>query len=162
DYADEPGELSFYENEKGVHALALTHKETTGLETAGKLLLDIFLTKPWLAILVSAALSAGWVIIPMLIFYFHPKTRRWMNKTHSRFNDVKISINERSMKVPAQLGKVELDSIMDVHMFKHKRGKKIDLEVMLVLTEGKEKTFFISNLTPQDADEIAAFIMENV
>ena len=47
-----------------------------------RLLLDLWITKPWLIFIILSAFSAGSFIIPFIILYLHPKARGWVNKIY--------------------------------------------------------------------------------
>jgi serine/threonine protein kinase len=116
--------------------------------------LDLWVSKPWLIIIIIAALSAGPLLIPMLIFWFHPKSRSLINRAYARFRDVTLSLRPGSLSVSDQISSIEFSEIDDYRIRENHTSRGLQLEVVLDMKEGKQHRFYMNSLSRPDARKI--------
>ena len=124
--------------------------------------LDLWATKPWLIIIVLAALSAGPLLIPALIFLFHPKSKSLINRAFARFRDVTLFLGASSLSVSDQIKDVEYSEIADFRFMENRNAGGIQLETVLMTRDGKEKRFYIDGLNRSDSEKITAIIESRI
>lgn len=88
-------------------------------------LLDQWVSKPWLIIIIAAALTAGPVALPLIIFLFYPKSRALINRAYARFRDVKVSVDENGISVSDQLTAISKEDIQDIDCRERATGSGI-------------------------------------
>ncbi len=167
---ESPGTISVHYNNRkikisekeGKEVLVAYNKAGGGEGQIQKLLLDIWITKPWIILVVLSMLSAGSLIIPYLILYLHPRARGWVNKIYSKYNNVRVTAERKSLRVRNQLNNLPYKQITDIHFNTEGKDQNIQLEVILELKGRKERYFYFSGLNSEDVDIITRFLVKAV
>ena len=124
--------------------------------------LDLWVSKPWLIIIVLAALSAGPLLIPALIFWLHPKSRSLINRAYARFRDVTLSLRAGSLSVSDQISSIDYTELEDYRIRENSTPSGLQLEVVLDTKTGKQHRFYMNSLSRADARRIRNLIEEGV
>jgi serine/threonine protein kinase len=127
-----------------------------------KLLLDLWLERPWLCILIAAALTGGPAIIPLLILYNHPRAKAWARKAYSKYSDVNIIVGAKMLSVAPQVLPVPRKRISDLLIRENREKGKVNLEVALMMKNGSIEPFYLSGLSGEEAVRVSDFLVENV
>ena len=124
--------------------------------------LDMWAKRPWIIILIAAALSAGPIAIPLIIFLFHPKSKILLNRAYAKYRDVFLNLGTRSLSVSDQIKDIEYSEIVEheIHEFPGVSG--IQLETVLRMRGGKEKRFYLSSLSRAEARRISGLIDKRI
>jgi len=125
-----------------------------------KMLLNLWLTKPWIVILIVAAVTGGPAFIPLFFLYRSNRVYRWLQREYSKVSEVEIMMDRDSIKVPGQMRTIPFDSILDMTVNKTKGTRGYQLEVLIYLRNGKTRSFYLSELSEEEADTISCFLME--
>ena len=120
--------------------------------------LDIWTSKPWLIILIAAALSAGPIAVALIIFLFHPKSKALLNRGYAKVKNAHLVHDGRTISVSDQLKAVEYSDISsyDIRELSHASG--IQLETVLRMRDGKEARFYLNSLNREEARRIRKVI----
>ena len=124
--------------------------------------LDLWVSKPWLIIIIVAALSAGPALIPLLIFLFHPKSRSLINRAFARFRDVTVSLRGGSLSVSDQIKSLDYADLDGYHIRENRTGAGIQLEVVLDTRDGKQHRFYMNGLGRGDARRIKNLLEKRI
>ncbi|MBT3275022.1 MAG: hypothetical protein HN368_17840 [Spirochaetales bacterium] len=126
----------------------------------GGFLLDLWISKPWLIILIFAILSAGPLLIPLLILLFHPKSRSLLNRGYAKIRSTTITMAGGQIAVSDQMKPMNLSVISDFRIEEHTAGPRKQVEGILLEQDGSEHRFYLNNLSEADAAEIADLLQE--
>jgi serine/threonine protein kinase len=127
-----------------------------------RFLLEFWITKPWLVIILLVLMSAGPAIVPLLILYAYPPARRWVRREYSRYADVHIQAGAGGVEVPNQMPHRTHREIEGVVVNRKPTGKRLQLEVLVERVDGGEDAFYVSEVSETEADEIEAFLHDQV
>ena len=130
----------------------------TEYQLAG-IILDLWTSKPWLIMLIALVASGGAAIIPFLILYGHPKGRSWINRAYSKIRNTTVSVSSRTLSVSDQVKMLPKEDILDSHINTQKQSDgRLQVEVSMRIENSRDIDFYISNLTPEDADDAVSFL----
>lgn len=122
------------------------------------LVLDLWLTKPWIVMIIAAVLTGGPGFIPFLVLHMHPRAKAWARRMYSRHSDTRIIVDDRTLSVRKQLRGIRRDDVVSASFYRVPRENGIVLEVAVDLVGGREEHFYVSNLTDSEADDVEAFL----
>jgi serine/threonine protein kinase len=120
--------------------------------------LDLWASKPWLIILIAAVLSAGPIAIPLIIFFYHPKSRILLNRAFAKYRDVFLTLGRRSLTVSDQVKQVDYSDIESFQINENASATGIQLETVLQLSNRKEVRFYINSLSRGGVRKISRLI----
>lgn len=127
------------------------------------IVLDLWISKPWLIMLIALVVSGGPAVIPFLILYGYGKTRSWINRAYSKIRDIRISVTPRTFSVSDQVKKIPRDDIVDMRLDTQKQTDgRLQVGVSLRMEKVKDIDFYISNLSKEDADAALDFLEKNL
>ena len=120
--------------------------------------LDLWATKPWLIILIAAALSAGPIAIPLIIFFYHPKSKILLNRAYAKYRDVFLTLGQQSLSVSDQVKVVEYTDIVGYEIHENPNASGVQLETVLRMRSGKEIRFYLNSLSRAETRRIKKLI----
>jgi serine/threonine protein kinase len=120
--------------------------------------LDLWASKPWLIILIAAAISAGPIAIPLIIFLFHPKSKILLNRAYAKYRDVFLTLGQQGLSVSDQVKPVEYAEIASYEIHENPNGSGVQLETILRTQDGKETRFYLNSLSRVEARRIKKLI----
>ena len=123
-----------------------------------QLLLSLWLSKPWIVIIILSAVTGGSAFIPLLIMNYHPGARDWMKRMYSRYSEVEVNVDEDTLSVPNQLERTRLDQVERIDYETVREGDTYRLKVEVTQSGGEAGSFYLSGLSEDESLRVRDFI----